>query len=213
LRRGRRPTAQESSLTDLTAGAEAVSFTPEKWQARYEACQRGIAELGETLDRVSPDIVVIAGDGQEELFSDENMPAVLVCWGETILNIPHHLPESASPALRASAWGNGEEERNYPVAAGLGQHLIECLIEAGFDVAAAPWALPSGLRQSSPSPQTSFRRPVCWRIRHSRLRPGYGAAWPQCLGRTARQDLDHRCLATAPLLAAAKGLPTEPLPS
>jgi hypothetical protein len=112
----------------------AAEVTPETWQARYEACQKGIAKLGDILAQASPDIVVIIGDDQEELFSDENMPAVLIYWGEEILNRPHY-EHAASPGIRAAAWAYGEKDRSYPVAGNLGRHLIECLIGDGFDVA------------------------------------------------------------------------------
>ncbi len=81
----------------------AREVTPEKWQARYEACQKGIAKLADTLAQVSPDVVVMLGDDQEELFSEDNMPAVLVYWGETLLNVPRHYSDSVNPALRAAA--------------------------------------------------------------------------------------------------------------
>jgi 3-O-methylgallate 3,4-dioxygenase len=83
---------------------------------------------------VSPDILVIFGDDQEELFSDENMPAMLVYWGEELLNRPHYA-NAASPGLRAAAWAYGEMDKIYPVASNLGRHLIESLVGAGFDVA------------------------------------------------------------------------------
>src|SRR5436190_15372094 len=39
-------------------------LSPEKAEARYQACQSDIATLAETLDRVSPDVAVIFGDDQ-----------------------------------------------------------------------------------------------------------------------------------------------------
>jgi 3-O-methylgallate 3,4-dioxygenase len=131
-------TGSHVSYEELLAKAEpslAKEVTPEKWQARHEACQRGITKLAETLAQVSPDVVVMLGDDQEELFSEDNMPAMLVYWGETILNVPRRYSESSNAALRASAWAYGEEEKPYPVASDLGKHLIECLIDEGFDVA------------------------------------------------------------------------------
>lgn len=125
------------SYDELLAKAEpalAKEITPEKWQARYEACQKGIAQLAETLARVAPDIAVIIGDDQEELFHEDNMPAVLVYWGESIANDPRRYMESVSPAMRAAAWAYGEEKA-YPVVSDLGKHLIESLIDQGFDVA------------------------------------------------------------------------------
>jgi hypothetical protein len=79
----------------------AKELTPETWQACYEACQKGFAQLEKILARVSPDIVVIIGDDQE----------------------------------RVAAWAYGEQKARYPVATDLGKHLIQCLIDAEFDVA------------------------------------------------------------------------------
>jgi hypothetical protein len=125
------------SYEDLLASAPATmakEVTPETWQTRYDACQKGIAKLGDALAQAAPDVVVIFGDDQEELFSEENMPAVLVYWGEEILNRPQY-ESSPSPGLRAAAWAYGEKDRTYPVAADLGRHMIEALIDQGFDVA------------------------------------------------------------------------------
>jgi Catalytic LigB subunit of aromatic ring-opening dioxygenase len=125
------------SYDELLAKASpslAKEVAPATWQARYEACQKGIATLAKTLEQISPDILVIFGDDQEELFSDENMPAMLVYWGEELLNRPQYA-NAASPGLRAAAWAYGEMDKTYPVATNLGRHLIESFIGAGFDVA------------------------------------------------------------------------------
>jgi 3-O-methylgallate 3,4-dioxygenase len=125
------------SYDELLAKASpslAGEVTTAKWQARYDACQQGIATLAKVLEQVSPDILVIFGDDQEELFSDENMPAMLVYWGEELLNRPHYA-NAASPGLRAAAWAYGEMDKIYPVATNLGRHLIESLVGEGFDVA------------------------------------------------------------------------------
>jgi 3-O-methylgallate 3,4-dioxygenase len=108
---------------------------PEKQEARYNACQKGIAALGEALEQAAPDVVVMIGDDQLELFSDENMPAVLVYWGDAIRNVPANIPESAPAHRKASTWGwFADREIDYPVASGLGRHLIEYLVDQDFDV-------------------------------------------------------------------------------
>jgi 3-O-methylgallate 3,4-dioxygenase len=109
-------------------------LTPDVWQHRYEACQRGITRLGEILDAVAPDVLVIVGDDQKELFHDDNMPALLVYWGETIRNVPRY-GQRPSPAFQAAAWAYGETVQDYPVASGLAKHLISALIDQEFDVA------------------------------------------------------------------------------
>jgi hypothetical protein len=108
----------------------------DKLASRHNSCQKGIAALGETLARTSPDVIVMIGDDQLELFTDENMPAVLVYWGDTIRNLPPQVPESAPAHRKANAWGwFADREIDFPVASDLGQHLIESLMDQDFDVA------------------------------------------------------------------------------
>lgn len=110
--------------------------TPEKCRARYEACQRGIAALAETLARVGPDALVIIGDDQHEWFHDDNMPAVSIYWGEMVENFPPPI-ENRDPSLRPGYWayyGDGVS-RKFPVASALARHLIESLVSDGFDMA------------------------------------------------------------------------------
>src|SRR5215212_4201766 len=68
-------------------------ITDEKKVARHEACQRAIAHLAETLDRVSPDVCVIVGDDQHESFHDDNMPAMSIYWGATVDDGPPKLDD------------------------------------------------------------------------------------------------------------------------
>lgn len=105
-------------------------------ETRYNACQQGIATLGATLDRTAPDVVVMIGDDQMEMFNEGNMPAMLVYWGDTIRNVPIPVPDAAPAFRKANAWGwFSDREIDYPIAADLGQHLIEYLVDQRFDVA------------------------------------------------------------------------------
>jgi hypothetical protein len=106
-------------------------LTPEKWKTRYDACQRAIEREREILIETNPDVLIMVGDDQQEVINDDNVPAILIYWGETI----PHLPKSLIPALKAAAWAYGEEEKEYPVAWPLGKHLIEFLMAQKFDVA------------------------------------------------------------------------------
>jgi 3-O-methylgallate 3,4-dioxygenase len=130
---GRRVTYEE--LLAQADAAIARELTPEKFRTRYDANQRGIARVGEALAKAAPDVLIMIGDDQKELFHEDNMPALSVYWGETILNRPRYAAESGSEAARVAAWAYGEEERRYPVASDLGHHLIESLIDRDFDVA------------------------------------------------------------------------------
>ena len=131
-----KPYSFEELLSTADAAIIARELTADKFQTRYAACQQGIAALGQTLEQAAPDIVVMIGDDQLELFNDGNMPAVLVYWGDTIRSVPVAIPDTAPAHRKANAWGwFADREIDYPVAADLGRHLIEYLVDRQFDVA------------------------------------------------------------------------------
>lgn len=130
------PDGRACTYDDLLAAAPPTlgkELTPEVWQQRYTACQHGLARLAARLAEVAPDVLIIIGDDQKELFHDDNMPAVLVYWGDTIRLVPRY--RDAPAVLQKAAWAYGKEERDCPVAADLAAHLIGALIDQEFDVA------------------------------------------------------------------------------
>lgn len=111
---------------------------PENFPPLFERCQKAIVTVSQALAAVSPDVVVIVSDDQEELFFDDNMPALAIYWGESIRLlpwIPWRVSKSAPEHIRAFTWGYGESEVEVPVDAKLGRYLIESLTDADFDVA------------------------------------------------------------------------------
>ncbi|NQU71879.1 MAG: extradiol ring-cleavage dioxygenase [Rhodospirillales bacterium] len=130
-----RPCAYE----DLLASADpaiAEALEPDVIARRVEACRQGIARLAETLEQAAPDVLIIVGDDQQEQFLEDNMPAMLVYWGDTIENDVLPLPADA-PAYWRRARSQFHEEhtrRTYPVDALHGLRLIEGLIDRGFDI-------------------------------------------------------------------------------
>jgi Catalytic LigB subunit of aromatic ring-opening dioxygenase len=108
---------------------------PDVWQRKYEAVQAAVRALGETLVETDPDVVVIVGDDQDELFRRSNMPAIAVYWGDEVLDLPRDMTNV--PASRAAAmWAkHAQVKEGYPVVAPLGRHVVEHMMRAGFDVA------------------------------------------------------------------------------
>ena len=128
------------SYDELMSGVDRAVIEKEladdRMATRYTACQQGIATLGATLEEKAPDIVVMIGDDQLEMFNEGNMPAMLVYWGDTIRNVPVSIPEAAPAFRKANAWGwFADREIDYPIAADLGRHVIEYLVDQRFDVA------------------------------------------------------------------------------
>lgn len=102
------------------------------FQRRWQECQDGIARVGDVLAEVNPDVVILFGDDQEEVYKNDNMPAINVYWGDTALQKPR---EYAQPAMNVAAWAYGDKRVDVPVASDLSLHIIESLIDEEYDVA------------------------------------------------------------------------------
>ncbi len=124
---------------DLLAQADpsiARQIEPKVLEERSAKCTANIARLADDLAKARLDALIIVGDDQHEQFFEDNMPAMLIYWGETIENNPLRMAEDAPQFWRKarSQFHAGDKPRQYPVASRLGLHLIESLIEQGFDV-------------------------------------------------------------------------------
>jgi hypothetical protein len=133
---------QPYSFDELTAaradGHFADELTPDKARARFDACQQAIAGLAATFDQVRPDLVVMIGDDQNEVFQVEEgmVPAFNVHTGETIDNAPYVDPKRDELGLSEADWGHMPPERiTYPCLPALGEHIVQTLVDQGFDPA------------------------------------------------------------------------------
>ena len=106
----------------------------EIWRSKQESCQQAILALGKKLSEVAPDVVVIVGDDQHELFHEDGIPAFAIFWGERIQCIPPDKPAHSSiAAARRDQFG--EEPEWYAVESELGKHVVVRMMAEGFDVA------------------------------------------------------------------------------
>ncbi len=124
---------------DLLAQADPAiqqQIEPQVLEQRSARCTANIARLAGDLAEARLDALIIIGDDQHEQFFDDNMPAILIYWGDTIENNPLHMEEDAPAFWRKarSQFHEAVESRAYPVDAALGRHLIESLVDQGFDV-------------------------------------------------------------------------------
>jgi len=94
--------------------------------------QKAVGDMGAAMHAA----LIVIGDDQHEQFFDDNMPSILVYWGEQIENNPLHMEEGAPQFWRTarSQFHEEQQSRQYPVDSQLGLHLIERLIEEDFDV-------------------------------------------------------------------------------
>ncbi len=103
-------------------------------QARQSRCMRGLDTLSRKLKEAAPEAIVIIGNDQHELFTQEWIPAVSIYRGKQIENIPFTGPEP-SPGIAIAESGNCPAAgATYPGAPELADHIIYSLIEEGFDL-------------------------------------------------------------------------------
>ena len=83
----RPPDGELVSYEELLATADpgiAELANVETFTGRVENIQQGLNNLQNRFEAVNPDIVVMFGDDQSELFFDDNMPSINVYWGDTM---------------------------------------------------------------------------------------------------------------------------------
>jgi 3-O-methylgallate 3,4-dioxygenase len=108
------------------------------WRRRRSACDAATAELARVFQEAKPDVAVIVGNDQMELFGERSMPAITVFRGATMDNIPFGPEQLAKlpPGIAISERGHCPPSRvQYKGVPELGGHIIRSLIAEEFDVA------------------------------------------------------------------------------
>lgn len=116
----------------------AAQSAPEVCEARHARCQQAIRTLGDIFEREKPQIAVLVGNDQMEVFTREHIPALGVFWGpfvEGIPRTPEFLAKLNPGVARAELDRTPAEYTRYPCHPELGEHMIREAGHAGFDVA------------------------------------------------------------------------------
>lgn len=111
----------------------------EALEEQRRRCQSALDMLADALEAARPDLVVVVGDDQGELFSLTNMPAIAVFYGDEIVTHPWGEVDEAMPDWkRTAAVGYGMDRvHTYRGARTAAMHLIEGLIQGGVDIGAS----------------------------------------------------------------------------
>jgi hypothetical protein len=115
----------------------AALITPEERAKRYHRCQSALDKLAAKFAEVKPDAVVMIGNDQRELFTDDNTPAFLVFTGSKLENIPETEEAKAKfpPGIAIAEIGHCPPGGAvYDAASALGVHLVNSLMDQEFDV-------------------------------------------------------------------------------
>lgn len=115
-----------------------LQCTLEVMRGRHESCQTSLDRLAEVFAEAKPDLAVIFGNDQMEIFSDTLIPAFSVMYGERIVNSEMSEARRAKlpPGIAEAAAGHiPPGGANYPGSPELASHIVKSLMGDGFDVA------------------------------------------------------------------------------
>ncbi len=126
-------------LAQLVGDRYAPLAVPSLWNEQYGKAQRDLDRLADALEAAAPDVLIIVGDDEQELFSLANFPAVSVFYGERATMLK--MPLSPDPSLRGGktvSVGYGmDKQYQHQASPELARELIDSLMDDGFDIGAA----------------------------------------------------------------------------
>lgn len=130
-----------AALAALRQGENlALQSSLEERTRRHAACRAAIDRMADLYAQARPDIAVIFGNDQRELFLDALMPAVTVFNGATLWNEPASAEQARlhAPGIHEAEWGHKPPAyAEYPGCPALADHLIGQLVHDGFDITRA----------------------------------------------------------------------------
>jgi OH-DDVA oxygenase len=110
----------------------------EELQRKAEISQAALDRLADELEAADPDVVIIVGDDQEELFGPANQPAVAIYYGETVYTSAKFGAEDLPDWMLTVGEGYMMDDVHcLPGAPELALEMIRGLIDRNVDVAVA----------------------------------------------------------------------------
>jgi hypothetical protein len=107
----------------------------DRWERRFRLCQDSMDRLAADLAERRPDLLIVVGDDQKEVFASTNQPAIGVFWGERWHT---GTMEDAPPGAFFDAVKTGyamDDRHEFAGDAKLARGIIEHLVASGFDIA------------------------------------------------------------------------------
>ncbi len=133
-----------ASYDDLLLKADprlSSMVTPDQLVERQNTARAAMKHLRQALSAASLDALIIFGDDQNESYLEDCRPAFAIYYGDTIRNDnKQHETYSHFPdwyIKNRAAFFEQDAPRDYPVHSSLALHLIDSLMDAGFDLASS----------------------------------------------------------------------------
>jgi 3-O-methylgallate 3,4-dioxygenase len=124
-----------AELAAKAAGKFDAEITPDVWRDKYERTQAALTRLSDDLRALDPDLLIVIGDDQDELFTRRNQPAIAVYYGDELAT--HHPVDYGSEVMTQVQRELGMDGAVYPAAPEAGLHIIHHLVAEGFDIASS----------------------------------------------------------------------------
>jgi len=134
------------TVRSADAGNFSSAISTQEKQRRHQACQHALDTLAQRFTDNRPDVVILLGNDQREVFKEDLTPAFTIYAGEQIQNIPLNEAQVARlpPGVAIAEAGHCPPEGAvYPGAPQVADALIASLIASHFDVARSE-RLPGG---------------------------------------------------------------------
>jgi len=121
-----------ADVGDVYAGEASIEVLTRK----SEICQAALDHLADELAAADPDVVIIIGDDQEELFDSSNQPAIAVFYGSDVVTSSKYGVEGAPEWVRITGRGYMMDQSHVLAGApAFGLHVIQGLLDRNVDVA------------------------------------------------------------------------------
>lgn len=125
-------------LLEKVGPQHADVVTPEILNLKAQACNAALDRLADALEAAAPDVVIIVGDDQRELFTAANQPAISVFHGDQIVTSDKYADDDIADWVRDMGRGYLMDDTHVvPGASAFALELIEGLMDENFDIATA----------------------------------------------------------------------------
>jgi hypothetical protein len=121
-------------LASAAGGRYSGACTTSAWEENWRRCQAALDRLREDFRRVAPDVVLVIGDDQRELFTDTNQPAVAISAAAEMKTAVLDAPDSEFFNEVARGYLM-DAEFAFAGHAQLAENLVKGLMTEGFDIA------------------------------------------------------------------------------
>jgi hypothetical protein len=113
-----------------------AEISTEVLKRKAEICEASLERLADALEIANPDVVIIVGDDQAELFSAANQPAIAIYHGEEIVMLDKFSAADTPPWMQQMGRAYlMDQKHTIPGAPDLARELIESLMDSEIDVA------------------------------------------------------------------------------